>query len=108
MESGDVGNVGTPSREEPGPPTRRSRFTAEIIVYLPREESEILERALRPEAEDIPSKRTSVEVDAVEEGLRLRVEAVDLTALRAALNSFLRFADSTLNSIKRIESLGEE
>ena len=94
----------TPLREEPGRRRRRGSFEAEIVLHLSGEEAEILAKAVRPEAEDIPSKRVSVEIEALDEELRLRVAAVDLTALRAALNSFIRFLDSALTSMRRVSS----
>lgn len=94
----------TPLREEHGPRRRRGSFEAEIIFNLSRDEAEILAKAIRPEAEDIPSKRVSVEIEALDRGLRLRIRAVDLTALRAALNSFIRFVDAALTSMRKVSS----
>ncbi|OGS48774.1 MAG: hypothetical protein A3K68_00095 [Euryarchaeota archaeon RBG_16_68_13] len=55
-------------------------------------EAGIVRKALAPEAgRDIP--RTAVRVTGRGESLVLRIEAEDTGALRAALNSYLRWAD---------------
>ncbi len=107
MESGDVGNADTHSPEEPGHPTQRSRFQATITLYMDGEEAEVIVRSVSPEALDVPSRRVKVYLERVPEGVMLRVESRDLTALRAALNSFLRFIDASLSSVRVISRLLE-
>ena len=105
MGSGDVESVDTRSREELGRRLPESRFEAKIRFHLPRDEAEILYSSIIPEAEDIPSKRTSVSMTLTEDGLNLMIKASDPVALRAALNSFLRFIDSILELLHELDSL---
>lgn len=92
----------TSSRGVPGHLSQRSKTLAEIIIHLPPDERVILYKSISIEAESIPSKRTEVEIEVIEEGLRLVIYADDLVSLRAALNSFLRFIDSSLRTIRII------
>lgn len=81
----------------------RGRFEAEVILHLSEQEAETIYRALLPEAKDIPSRRVSIEVDVEGGKLILRAYAMDPVALRAALNSFIRFIDTCLQSIRSID-----
>jgi tRNA threonylcarbamoyladenosine modification (KEOPS) complex Pcc1 subunit len=85
--------------------SQRNSATAEIMITVPPVERNILHRSISIEARDIPSRRTRVQVLAVNEGLKLIIHADDMVSLRAALNSFLRFIDSSLRSIKIISDL---
>jgi len=105
LVSGDVGSVDTRSREEPGRRPPESRFEARIRFHLPRDEAEILYSSIIPEVEDIPSRRTSVSMALTEDGLNLVIRASDPVALRAALNSFLRFIDSILETLHELDPL---
>lgn len=58
-----------------------------------------LEASLRPEASR-PLPRTRVSIRAEEDELRLEVVARDTSALRAALNSYLRWASTALKMIE--------
>jgi len=107
LGSGDVGSVDTRSREELGRQLPESRFEAKIRFHLPRDEAEILYSSIIPEVKDIPSKRTSVSMALTEDGLNLMIKASDPVALRAALNSFLRFIDSILEMLHELDSLVE-
>ena len=85
--------------------SHRNRATVEITITVPPVERDILHRSISMEARDIPSRRTRVQVLAVNEGLKLIIDADDIVSLRAALNSFLRFIDSSLRSIRIISDL---
>ncbi|MCS7125380.1 MAG: KEOPS complex subunit Pcc1 [Aigarchaeota archaeon] len=91
--------------EEHGHHSQRSKCKAEIIIHLSQEEREIIVRSISIEAEEIPSKRTRVEVNEVDKGIQITVYAEDIVALRAALNSFLRFVDASLRSIRILYSI---
>jgi len=105
LESGDAGSVDIRSREGLGRQLRESKFEARIVFHLPRDYAEILYSSITPEIEDIPSRRTSVSMALVDEGLNLRISASDPVALRAALNSFLRFIDSIVEALHELDSL---
>lgn len=49
-------------------------------------------KALRPETMDSPTSRSRVKVEGKDKCLTLRFEAKDTTALRASVNSYLRWA----------------
>jgi tRNA threonylcarbamoyladenosine modification (KEOPS) complex Pcc1 subunit len=68
---------------------RRPPWTATVTVATGRSElARWLERALAPEAaREVPRARTSIERTGA--SLRLRVEASDAGAMRAALNTYL-------------------
>ena len=62
---------------------------AEIILH--GDEVDVVEAALRPESRQaLP--RARVVIDRLDDALRIAVEAQDTVSLRAALNSYLRWA----------------
>jgi tRNA threonylcarbamoyladenosine modification (KEOPS) complex Pcc1 subunit len=69
------------------------------LVSIGTEESETLEASLRPEASR-PLPRTRLAMSAGEGELRLEILARDTSALRAALNSYLRWASAALKVIE--------
>ena len=105
LEFGDVGSVDIRSREELGRRLLESRFEARIVFHLPRDYAKIIYSSITPEIEDIPSRRTSVSMRLIDEGLSMRIRASDPVALRAALNSFLRFIDSILETLHQLDFL---
>jgi len=76
---------------------------AEITVVLTPGLAEIVEGSLLPEAERPTSERSSVTV-AVDGGiLKVTVVASDISALRAALNSYLRWVSAILDIVETME-----
>jgi len=75
-------------------------FKLNVFLHLGEEEARILYRAILPEVRDVPSRRTFVNLELAEGGILLSILAADPVALRAASNSFLRFIDSVLRSIR--------
>jgi len=62
------------------------------VVTFEGNEAEIVARSLSPEAgRDIP--RTSVRIESSPGSATLTIEGADVAAVRAALNSYLRWAD---------------
>lgn len=62
-----------------------------------------LANALKPETFSIPAHRSKVKISVLNNVLILKVFSKDIVALRAAINSYLRFilgCYKTLNSIK--------
>ncbi len=59
--------------------------------------------ALTPETHKQISMRSKVDVLRDEQLLVLRVEAQDTIALRAALNSYLRWINSTINILQTLD-----
>jgi KEOPS complex subunit Pcc1 len=67
------------------------------IRMLECKHSDLLIQTLKPEtATDLP--RTKVEIGTEEGGLVIRVMAEDATALRAALNSYIRWLKLALDT----------
>jgi tRNA threonylcarbamoyladenosine modification (KEOPS) complex Pcc1 subunit len=67
------------------------------------EEAQVLYDALLPETESVPSERADTSLLISGTVLRVEVSARDLTALRAAMNSFLSWISAckrTLDSVR--------
>ncbi len=94
----------TRSPEAPGRRLQGSNSSLKIFFRLPKSKAKILYEAIAPEAADIPSRRAVVNLRIIDEGLILEIEARDLVALRAALNSFLRFIDASLSVMNLVSS----
>ncbi|MCW4004564.1 MAG: KEOPS complex subunit Pcc1 [Candidatus Bathyarchaeota archaeon] len=60
--------------------------------------------ALKPEADVPPTRRANVKLEKDGLVLLLKVEADDTVALRATLNAYLRWINSTNSIIKVIET----
>jgi tRNA threonylcarbamoyladenosine modification (KEOPS) complex Pcc1 subunit len=63
----------------------------------------VLAGSLQPEVESPSSSRSRVSLEPSEGRLELRINASDVTALRAAVNSYLHWVDSILNLLDRID-----
>ena len=77
-------------------------FGLTIVIHLDADRAKILYHAILPEVRDVPSKRVSANLRVEGDKLILSVSAADLVALRAALNSFLRFISSALQTIEAL------
>lgn len=77
-----------------------------LRIPLDSEESaRILLQALSPETASVPSDRASVEVSLDGSVLVLRINAADLTALRAATNSYLSWIAACQRTLHMPKSL---
>ena len=65
--------------------------TVQIDIKLPKRAIDILLISLEPESKTPSSERSTVKLSRTEDGIRLIVIANDTSALRAALNSYLRW-----------------
>ncbi|RLG04196.1 MAG: hypothetical protein DRN61_03560 [Thaumarchaeota archaeon] len=81
-------------------------FRLTAVIHLDVDRAEILYHAILPEVRDIPSRRVSADLSVEDGKLILSISAADLVALRAALNSFLRFISSTLQTLEAVSRLG--
>ncbi|RJS67971.1 hypothetical protein CW680_00815 [Candidatus Bathyarchaeota archaeon] len=83
-----------------------SKAYATIRISLPSErESAIIYKALKPETESSPTPRSKVNIDKDGKTLTLTFKASDTTALRAAVNSYLRWImllDDTYSKIENV------
>ena len=68
-------------------------YTVKTEILIPSDAglAQIIEGSLRPEVEDPVSQRSTVTVHAEKDHVKISVHATDLAALRAALNSYLRW-----------------
>lgn len=81
---------------------RRNKAEAKILVEAPRGVLEIMVKSLRPELESNITDRSKALIEASERGLILKVEAEDVTALRAAVNSYLYWINGIIDIGSRI------
>lgn len=62
-------------------------------------QAKIVMKALEPELNSSPSERSSVELNLTGKVLNVDITASDVTSLRAAVNSYLRWIMLSLNVI---------
>ena len=65
-------------------------------------DSEVILSSLKPEVESLSSDRSTVKVEKSGKGVVLIVNADDVTALRAAINSYLHWIQGIIDIGKRI------
>lgn len=76
-----------------------------IEFHLDNEqEARVLYDALLPETESVPSDRAEASISVIGPVLRLEVSANDLTALRAAMNSFLSWISACKRTLDSVDS----
>ena len=80
----------------------RTQAEAKILVEAPRGAVDILIKALRPELESGISDRSKVFIKASKKGLVIEVSADDITALRAAVNSYLYWVQGIMDIGSRV------
>lgn len=71
--------------------TLKSAETQLEIEFDSQKEANIVLTALRPEISDLPSQRTSTEIESDHNTLKVTIKAQDSASLRASLNSYLRW-----------------
>jgi len=82
---------------------------ATIRVKLASEKHvEIVFDALEPETRSSPSKRSRTFLDKEDDTLVLRFEARDTTALRASINSYLRWINLTISILEYVRTLNPQ
>jgi len=79
------------------------KTSAEIHVMVPEEVVEAVLDALSPEVESPSSERSSTDVQRGVDGISIIMEASDTTAMRAAVNSYLRWVKGILDMLSKIE-----
>jgi len=79
------------------------KASAEIHVMVPEEVVEAVLDALSPEVESPSSERSSTDVLRGVDGIVISTEASDTTAMRAAVNSYLRWVQGILDMLSKIE-----
>ncbi|MEM0445392.1 MAG: KEOPS complex subunit Pcc1 [Nitrososphaerota archaeon] len=82
---------------------RRLAHASSLEVKIQTLQAETILKAIAPELESLPTRRVKAAISCLEDGLILTLEAEDLVALRAGLNTFLRW----ISAIERCLSLTE-
>jgi len=81
------------------------RARAVLRLQFPSERFlETICKALTPEVEKTPTTRSTASLEINGNCLILKVEAKDTVALRAALNAYLRWINSTAKVLKTLEN----
>jgi len=83
------------------PRTLTESADAEFSIEVPEGLADLLLGALQPEADRSPSPRSRVSMEAEGRRFTIRISASDISALRAALNSYLRWAGTVLDVVER-------
>ena len=81
-------------------------LTGKAIIEIPlesKETAEILLAALTPETQSGPSDRATTRVKVHDSVLIIEVEAGDITALRAAMNSYIAWVSACIKSINQLD-----
>ena len=76
------------------------------ILEIPLESeriAKILYSALLPETESIPSERATTSISVKGSSLVVEIIANDLTAMRAALNSYIAWISACMKTIEAID-----
>ena len=85
----------------------QSDVTGTSVLEIPLDSEQIaniLYSALLPETESIPSDRATTKVSVKGSSLIVEIVANDLTAMRAALNSFVAWISACMKTIDSIQS----
>jgi KEOPS complex subunit Pcc1 len=61
------------------------------IVFEDVQDAEIVIKSLQPEIVTSPSSRSSTDFNLKDKTLTINIQAVDVTSLRASVNSYLRW-----------------
>jgi tRNA threonylcarbamoyladenosine modification (KEOPS) complex Pcc1 subunit len=85
----------------------KSKTTLEIPLES-EQQARILYSALIPETESAPSDRAKSQVRVDGSSLIIEIEAGDLTAARAALNSFIAWISACVRTIENIDTRGPD
>ncbi|MFW9786301.1 MAG: KEOPS complex subunit Pcc1 [Candidatus Thorarchaeota archaeon] len=76
------------------------------LIEIPlgsKETAEILLAALKPETKSGPSDRATTNVSIRDTVLVIEVEAGDITALRAAMNSYISWVSACIKSLEQLD-----
>jgi tRNA threonylcarbamoyladenosine modification (KEOPS) complex Pcc1 subunit len=75
---------------------------AEIAIGASAEFVRVLKGALQPEVEQPSSERSAIEISGEASTLRMRIKASDVSAMRAALNSYLRWVEAIIDAVDTV------
>jgi tRNA threonylcarbamoyladenosine modification (KEOPS) complex Pcc1 subunit len=83
--------------------SKSSRAKAEILLKARQDRVKILIDSLRPEADTPASIRSNVILEPLGEGVLIRISSEDSVGLRAAMNSYLRWAQGIIEILNNLE-----
>lgn len=81
---------------------RQNQAEARILVEASQKTVKVILGSLKPELESGISDRSKVKIEANEKGLLIEVAADDMTALRAAVNSYLYWIQGIMDIGNRL------
>jgi tRNA threonylcarbamoyladenosine modification (KEOPS) complex Pcc1 subunit len=81
---------------------RHKQAEAKILIEAPRDAVEIIIKALKPELDSSISDRSNVVTEISDNGLVIKISADDVTALRAAVNSYLYWVQGIMDIGRRM------
>ena len=81
-----------------------AKATIQLKIATQKQLSTIL-NALTPEANAPLTRRAKIKLEKKDSFLLLKVEAEDTVALRATLNTYLRWINSTVNVMNAVENV---
>ncbi|HIE13978.1 TPA: hypothetical protein EYP70_01760 [Candidatus Bathyarchaeota archaeon] len=88
---------------------RKVKAYATIYLTFPSEKvTALIYKSIKPETESAPTLRSKVSITKAERTITLTFQARDTTALRAAVNSYLRWIMLIDNTYKTCESFRNE
>jgi tRNA threonylcarbamoyladenosine modification (KEOPS) complex Pcc1 subunit len=76
---------------------------AEISITGSKELLCTISCSLQPETQRLSSNRSKIEIHKSDKTLILIVKALDISAIRAALNSYLFWIKAILNAVERVQ-----
>ena len=82
--------------------THSDLVVATVQVKVPEAISEIIDESLAPEVERPTSERSKVNVSVDDGVVTISIEASDVAALRAAINSYLRWVGAILDVVETV------
>jgi tRNA threonylcarbamoyladenosine modification (KEOPS) complex Pcc1 subunit len=82
--------------------THSDLVVATVMIKAPEEISEIIGESLSPEVEHLTSERSKINVSVDDGVVIISIEASDIVALRAAINSYLRWVGAILDVVETV------
>ena len=74
-----------------------------VLIEIQQDLKNIIINALKPESERPSSERSHTMLQITDKGILIITKASDITALRAALNSYLRWIQGILSVVDKIQ-----
>jgi tRNA threonylcarbamoyladenosine modification (KEOPS) complex Pcc1 subunit len=76
-------------------------YTELVFQYENIQESEMIERVLKPEGIEDVGPRSKVNIDRIENMIIIKISAKDLTVLRSIINTYIRWI-TIIEKIKKL------